>query len=285
MVSTELLARDWHRSLRELVGGAKERLLLCSPFVGRVGTQLVIDNVAANFVESGSITLLTNLSVANMCQMSTDPRALKSVADAIPNSTIFHLPGLHAKVFIADETRAIVTSGNLTAGGLYRNFEYGVDVVDPSMVRRIHTDLVEFASLGVSVPQPRLSAYCDAVNDLFESIDEAQRTAQQAIRQRFKRILAPIEDDLLRLRLSGGPLHTVFAKTVRYLLLTHGPLTTIQIHPMISAIHPDLCDDSVDRVIDGKHFGKKWKHAVRTAQQQLKQKGEIVYELGRWRLE
>jgi hypothetical protein len=47
---------------------------------------------------------------------------------------------------------------------------------------------------------------------------------------------------------------------------------------------PDLCDDSVDRVIDGVHFGKKWKHYVRNAQQYLKRSGEIEFDGSRWRL-
>jgi hypothetical protein len=45
-----------------------------------------------------------------------------------------------------------------------------------------------------------------------------------------------------------------------------------------------LCDDEVDRVIDGRHFGKKWKHAVRTAQQHLRRKGLIALEGELWRL-
>jgi hypothetical protein len=61
-------------------------------------------------------------------------------------------------------------------------------------------------------------------------------------------------------------------------------MATEQMHPLIQAIHPDLCDDSIDRVIDGKRFGKKWKHAVRTAQQQLKKRGVVKYEEGLWRL-
>ena len=65
----------------------------------------------------------------------------------------------------------------------------------------------------------------------------------------------------MRLRLGGGACHTVFAKTIVYLLRRHGPLSTVDIHPLIQAIHPDLCDDTVDRVIDGERFGKKWKHA------------------------
>ena len=77
-------------------------------------------------------------------------------------------------------------------------------------------------------------------------------------------------------------MHTVFEKTVLYLLAAHGPLRTVELHPMIQAMHPELCDDTVDRVIDGKRFGKKWKHAVRTAQQQLKRKGLARYEAHRW---
>ncbi|MEK7270344.1 MAG: hypothetical protein AAB215_05290 [Planctomycetota bacterium] len=50
----------------------------------------------------------------------------------------------------------------------------------------------------------------------------------------------------------------------------------------IQNIHPDICDDSIDRVIDGQHFGKKWKHFVRSAQQHLKQRGEIRLQNGRW---
>jgi hypothetical protein len=53
---------------------------------------------------------------------------------------------------------------------------------------------------------------------------------------------------------------------------------------LIENIHPDLCDNTVDRVIDGKRFGKKWKHAVRTAQQQLKREGLVALSGGRWLL-
>lgn len=79
-------------------------------------------------------------------------------------------------------------------------------------------------------------------------------------------------------------MHTVFGRTILYLLARYGPRTTIQLHPLVQAIHPDLCDDSVDRVIDGKRFGKKWKHAVRTAQQDLKKKGLVRLAEGRWML-
>jgi len=37
-------------------------------------------------------------------------------------------------------------------------------------------------------------------------------------------------------------------------------------------------------VIDGVHFGKRWKHYVRTAQAFLKRKGQIYYDGERWHL-
>jgi len=70
--------------------------------------------------------------------------------------------------------------------------------------------------------------------------------------------------------------------TIRF--LPTGPATAVELHTAVQKIHPDLCDDAVDRVIDGKHSGKKWKHAVRTAQQHLKKTGQIQLIEGRWQI-
>jgi hypothetical protein len=49
-------------------------------------------------------------------------------------------------------------------------------------------------------------------------------------------------------------------------------------------MHPDICDDRIDRVIDGVNFGKKWKHHVRTAEQALKRAHKIEFDGERWYL-
>ena len=87
----------------------------------------------------------------------------------------------------------------------------------------------------------------------------------------------------MRARAAGRAPHTIFAQAIRH-ILESGPASTADLHRAVQKIHSDLCDDSVDRVIDGEHFGKKWKHAVRTAQQHLKERGEIVLENRLWRL-
>ena len=211
-------------------------------------------------------------------------RALRQLRDHAERTTIRYLPGVHAKVYVADEDVAIVGSGNLTASGLYRNFEYALELCSDPIVGRIKRDVLDYGVLGADVLPEQLEAYCQAADELHILFDEQRRSARREIRRLSSESLRNAQDSLIRVRLAGGAVHTVFARTIEYLLSSQGPLTTERLHPIIKAIHPDLCDDSVDRVIDGKRFGKKWKHAVRTAQQQLKKRGVVCYEDGLWRL-
>jgi phosphatidylserine/phosphatidylglycerophosphate/cardiolipin synthase-like enzyme len=228
--------------------------------------------------------ILTDLSPMSMCQGSTDPTALRTLTNKGYSLSIRHLPRLHAKVYIADERTAIITSGNFSVGGLVKNYEYGVRIEDTMIVHTINSDITSYAALGAPVSDLQLAKYCDIANEVRIAFQKSQRSIAQTVRRRFDIVVREAEDELVRLRLAGGAMHTVFAKTIMYLLRTYGPLTTIEIHARVESIHPDLCDNNVDRIIDGKHFGKKWKHAVRTAQQQLKKQGLIELLADRWRI-
>jgi hypothetical protein len=241
-------------------------------------------NVSDSLRETGVILFVTDLSPLNICQGATDPDALKLLCGLSHRLSLCHLPRLHAKVYVADTNVAIVTSANLTIGGLRRNREYGVELSSPKIVRRVRHDMVDYAQLGAPVTQEALIAYSSAAAVLREEFQRSNRSISASIRRRFQDTFRQVEDNLIRLRLAHGPVHTVFAHTIEYLLRRHGPLSTVQLHPLIKSIHPDLCDDSVDRIIDGKRFGKKWKHAARTAQQQLKKQGVVEFDGTVWRL-
>ena len=282
--TTELLGRAWHSELARLVSETEKDLVICSPFVGSAGVDLVLNHLPTAFHSRGDLLFVTNLSSRNMLQSVTDPRAVLSLATSTRNSSIVHLPGVHAKVYISDCSKAIVTSGNLTAGGLYRNLESGVLVTDRDFVSRLRVQMNEFKELGASIPNAKLNGYCDALEQVIPQWKQAQRDIDSAARQRFEGTLQSIDEDLIRQRLAGGTVSSVFARTIEYLLRNRGPLSTVEIHPEIAVLHPDLCDDTIDRVIDGHSYGKKWKHAVRSAQQLLKSKGIITYAEGRWQL-
>jgi len=194
------------------------------------------------------------------------------------------LPRLHAKVYISDTTQAIITSGNLTAGGIYNNFEYGVSIGEQKTISDIKIDLLSYANLGATINSAEIDAYCDVSEELKAQYKQKESSSQREFTDKFQRALNKANDELIKVRLAEGSLHAVFAKTIAYLLQKNGPLPTTTIHDLIQEIHPDLCDDNVDRVINGARFGKKWKHAVRTAQQQLKKKGLVELVNGKWRL-
>lgn len=282
MSSTSPLAKQWSVALASLVAGATSELIVVSPFVKSFGTDFVRQNLSESMQLTGRLLFVTDLSPANVCQTATDPAALMSLVGAIANSTVRHLPRVHAKVFVADGEAAIITSGNLTAGGLRNNFEYGVEVSDRDITQTVRRDLLELAELGAIVSHEKLAAYCIAAARLRESFEQQRRTVAASARRQLQQELESAQDDLVRMRLAGGGMHTVFAKTILYLLRMYGPLSTAQLHPLIAKLHPDLCDDSIDRVIDGQRFGKKWKHAVRTAQQHLKKQGVVALRQGKW---
>jgi hypothetical protein len=178
---------------------------------------------------------------------------------------------------------AIVTSGNLTEPGLCRNVEYGVALAEEGLVKEVRSDFESYASLGAKVPIADVAALSTEMEELKALFQRAERSVRVRARRAFEEKLESTHLRLLRHRAKGKTTHAIFSDTIRF-LLAKGPLRTEQLHPLVQLLHPDLCDDSVDRVIDGVHFGKKWKHYVRNAQQYLKQHGEIRFEGGRWHL-
>ncbi len=277
-----VLQRNWKSHLAELLHNARTEILISSPYITRLGTDFISENVSSSVCVNGSPNILTDLSPLNICQGSIDPAALRSLVSEMPNTLMWHLPRLHAKVYIADRNRAIVTSGNLTAGGLALNYEYGMETSHTPTVQLIHHDITAYANLGANITNEQLATYCEIADQVRIAFRKQQTSVTRSIRQEFARALRGAEDELVRLRLIGGAVHTVFAKTILYLLSRHGPMATERLNSMVEMIHPDLCDNTIDRVIDGKRFGKKWKHAVRTAQQNLKKRGLITLGGGRW---
>lgn len=183
-------------------------------------------------------------------------------------------------MYIADTHTAIVTSGNLTYGSLNHNYEYGFHISDSATVSRIATDIQGYADLGTIVSHDAI----ENLATLSETLREKQTQTLDFAPTDLLEEIEHIRDSLMRLRGSyGETTHSIFERTIIYLLSIR-PLATHVMHPLIRDIHPDLCDASMERIIDGVHFGKTWKHRVRAAQQHLKDKGTIDLIEGYWHL-
>lgn len=284
MPSFRLLNREWKADLGDLIRGSKQELLISTPYSSKDGVDFVTSNLPQCMTVGGRLVLLTDLSPMPICQGSTDPSAIRSLAGEVPVVDMFHLPKLHAKIYVSDAKRAIVTSANLTRGGLDINYEYGISIDDPSGVASVRENLLEYASLGAANSIEKLLAYCEIAATVRASFREELSRISNAARGEFRKSLRLAEDELVKLQLAEGPMHAVFSKAVLFFLKRHGPLKTVQIHRYIEEVYPTLCDSSVDRVISGERYGKRWKHAVRTAQQHLKKNGLIEYLGENWRI-
>ena len=241
------------------------------------------------------VDLLTNLHPDSLVDGSLDIGALVWLCEQIPGTTVRHLRYLHAKAYVADEQMAIVTSANLTNGGLRRNRELGVAITDPDGVRDIADDLREYGNLGVLVPADALAELYAMAQQAEDSKAAADSAVPISVIAGHNAIRNNINERLVELRTAGEAFTTntrasitaQFCDAIRYVLRHHGPMSTRDMNPLIQNLLPELCDDEVDRIINGVTFGRKWKHQVRNAQVQLRRDGTIVQEGGRnspWRL-
>jgi phosphatidylserine/phosphatidylglycerophosphate/cardiolipin synthase-like enzyme len=117
------------------VRNSREQLFAC-PFIKANVAKLILDNIPAK----ANISLLTSYKLANFYRGSSDLIALKSfIQKQVP---VRNLPGLHAKTYIFDTDRAIITSANLTLGGLQNNYECGVLIDDSDIVGKLKSDFM-----------------------------------------------------------------------------------------------------------------------------------------------
>lgn len=279
-----LVRSPWTEALKKLVSLADEHLLIVSPYVKRGPTGRLIEQLdQRGRLESLQIALITDIRPESTLGGSMDLDAIVEIGRSVPGFELTHLPSVHAKVYVADRRMAIVTSGNFTEPGLARNVEYGIALADKAIVEEVRSDFEGYACLGAKVSIDDIETLSDEMAELKTLFQRAERSIRVRARKAFEEKLESAHLRLLRHRAKGRTTHAIFSDTIKFLLAKR-PLRTEELQPLVQLLHPDLCDDSTDRVIDGVHFGKKWKHHVRTAQQYLKRQGAVRFDGERWHL-
>lgn len=123
----------------DLVRTSQEQLL-ASPFIKANVAKMILDNKPTD----SNISLMTNFKLTNFYRKSSDLTALKYFIDK--QMEVRNYPTLHAKTYIFDSERAIVTSANLTLGGLQNNYECGVLIHDSNTVSKLKSDFLQIFS-------------------------------------------------------------------------------------------------------------------------------------------
>ncbi len=268
-----LLGQGWRAELRELVISARESVMVVAPYIKSAEAAWLCELLDGN----ADVITLSNIEAGAVSAATLDLQALIHLSSATPDSRLFALPSLHAKVFLADTSAAIVTSGNLTRSGLDSNLEYGVLMRDRAVVQRVRAHMIGYARLGSAVAPEHLARLLPVERELREERARLEATPNPEAKARLDDLLWQAQTSFIDMQVGNRSANTVFSEAVLHVLAGGASLTTGEIHERVRALLPELCDDTVDRVINGRRFGKRWKHSVRNAQQSLKEQGRISY--------
>ena len=280
----------WASTFDQFASSIQETAIIAAPFIRRRPLERLARKLQSR--QSVRIDLLTSLASSSLAEGLVDCGALLWFCEHVPGTSIRHLLHLHAKAYVADSHTAIVTSANLTDGGLVRNFELGVKITEARAVDEIANDLTEYAGMGVPVSNSQLSELDGLAQQAQEIKARVDRINRSNTTAQYNDALLGINEKLIGMRVAPtefvtdrkGSITGQFSEAVRYVLARHGPLPTGEINALVRNLKPELCDDEVDRVINGQSFGKRWKHDIRNAQQQMKRNGTVVLENRKWRL-
>ena len=246
---------------------------ICSPYITFNPVKMLLNEIKKKTAQNNiKVNILTDISLRALVQGATEVSALIHLLENHNNVCITHLPKIHAKVYIANQSSAIIASANFTHGGGNVNFEYGVKISDSVIVQKIQSDMNEYKKSGVAITKDELEVIRSKVEETKEQIHQEQGNISEILSRQQQEV----EDTLVRAaaNINNRTPHAIFSDALLK-LLSEKPAKTSELHVRISSMYPDLCDDSIHRIIDGEDYGPLWKHSVRSAQNYLKRKGKI----------
>jgi len=149
--------------LKSLCTSAEEDLVVVSPWLKKDALEFVLPSADA----ARRYLILTRGDLADFLSGASDIEAFRLLFEA--GAEIRLLTNLHAKVYIADRNRAILTSANLTKPGLRENVELGFYTEDAIAVADLLDKVSFWADNGRLVNQ-----------QWFEDVEEALRARSEA---------------------------------------------------------------------------------------------------------
>jgi len=133
----ELIKNPWNDLFCKMVGESRKSIRITSPYV----KSNIVSKLLSSKKSNVRVSLLTSFKLMNYYSGASDLEALEQLLSN--NGTVNNFQKLHSKIYIFDELKAIITSGNLTNGGLFNNYEYGILLDDINIVKQIGTDFTD----------------------------------------------------------------------------------------------------------------------------------------------
>jgi len=135
----QILKTPWKDKLMELVSNSNNSIKITSPFV----KENVCNELLSLKNEKTSLELITSFKMMNIYTGSLDLIGLENIIKN--NGVVKNFSKLHSKIYLFDDQKAIITSGNLTNGGLLNNYEYGIYTENIEIVSKVVDDFTSIS--------------------------------------------------------------------------------------------------------------------------------------------
>ena len=130
----KIIRSPWRNELIELVENTKKSIKIISPFIKAD----IINEILIKKQKQTKIELITSFKFSNFCLTQCDFSVFRHINEVGGKAKIN--PQLNANVYIFDDKKAIISSGNLTQKGLLDNYEYGILLEDKTLVSEVVSD-------------------------------------------------------------------------------------------------------------------------------------------------
>jgi WD40 repeat protein len=164
----------WHRTLFEMIRDAQAEVLLVTPWLKISGAELVLNALIENNASPPpAARLLTSLEIEDFCGPVSASDLEAYMLLLAYGFEIRAVRGLHAKIYVCDSTRVIVTSGNLTSRGLGRaqrcNLEVAVHLRSVDCAQMLHSRLSQVWARAARLTSEGLAALASHLKELATS--------------------------------------------------------------------------------------------------------------------
>lgn len=153
--------------LKQLIAYAKNEITIVAPYISKNPLINIID-----VLDGIKIRILTRLSLDDFISSSSDINILNKLTKN-SNIEIRYYSNLHAKIYVVDDKKAVVTSANFTQNGMYDNLEYGV-LIEEDLTDMIQ-DINNLWSNASIVNDEIIASIQDELNILEEYKNQAHK--------------------------------------------------------------------------------------------------------------
>lgn len=136
----KIITTPWKNNFLELVSNAKHSVKITSPFI----KENICNEMLSELSGNTKLELITSFKLNNIHSGSLDISAIENIINK--KGIVKNYSKLHSKIYLFDDKEVIVSSGNLTNGGLLNNFEYGFYTNEKALVNQVKNDFESISS-------------------------------------------------------------------------------------------------------------------------------------------